>query len=379
MNERESQPTEEVLRRVEERFWLALQRAPVSVFQQDKNLRYTWVHNPPPGLNPRDILGKTDYDFLPPEEADRLSTLKRRVLETGKGTREEIQMTLQGEVQEYLLTVEPILNKESQVTGLSAAAINITEKKKTERELARAREQAQHPTPYEELEKQRAEWISLIAHDLRQPLTAISLAAGALIHHARTLSPSQKRQTETILNSTGRLQKMIEDLLDVSRLEAKQLTLERREVDLVTLTREILERAAGLTQGRPVRLETEGTLPPLLLDPRRFEQVLGNLLSNAAQYGDPETEIQVRLCKKEKEVEISVRHYGSPLPPEEQLKISPWLYRSPIHQTAKKTSGLGLGLYICRGLVEAHGGHFQAESTPDGITTFSFTLPLSCP
>jgi PAS domain S-box-containing protein len=124
--------TEAALRQSEERLRVALKNSPITVFNQDQNLRHTWVYNPTVDLDPSEILGKQDRDFLSEEDATVLTQIKRHVLETGRGAREEVKFTLQGQVFYYDLTVEPLLDANGEIIGVTCASVDITERKQME-------------------------------------------------------------------------------------------------------------------------------------------------------------------------------------------------------------------------------------------------------
>ena len=126
---------EEALRTSEERFRVALKNSPTTVFNQDTDLRYTWLYNLIPGLAAKQVVGKLDCEFLEPEDARRLVAIKRRVLTTRVGTREEVFITINGEVRYYKLTVEPLLGSDGEVTGITCAAMDITEIRAREQQL----------------------------------------------------------------------------------------------------------------------------------------------------------------------------------------------------------------------------------------------------
>ncbi|HIK14168.1 MAG TPA: PAS domain S-box protein [Leptolyngbyaceae cyanobacterium M33_DOE_097] len=130
--------TEEALRQSEERLRVALKNSPITVFNQDQNLRHTWLYNPTINLEPAEILGKQDRDFLSEEDAAVLTQLKRRVLETGLGAREEIKVTMPEQVFYYDLTVEPLFNGNEETIGITCASIDITERKQMELALRRS-------------------------------------------------------------------------------------------------------------------------------------------------------------------------------------------------------------------------------------------------
>ncbi|MEH1825621.1 MAG: response regulator [Nostoc sp.] len=142
----ERQQADNALRQSEERFRVALKNSPIFVYNQDRDLRYTWVYNPPSGLTVEKILGKQDLDIIPVEDAQHLITIKRGVLTTGIGTREEVSITIQDTTRYYDLTVEPLRNETQEIVGVTCASIDISERQAAlrERKLAeeKIREQA---------------------------------------------------------------------------------------------------------------------------------------------------------------------------------------------------------------------------------------------
>jgi signal transduction histidine kinase len=234
-------------------------------------------------------------------------------------------------------------------------------------------------TAARELERLRDEWAAIVAHDMAQPVSAIRLQAAGLaraavageagVEHAR-------RVGERIATMADRLGKMLGDLVDVSRLEAGRLELERRPLDLAGLVHAVLERSAGGLGGRSVRMEVGGALPTVLADAARLEQVLLNLLSNAAKYGVEGAPIEVALRPRDGGVEVAVTNAGAGIDADVVPQLFRRFSRAPRAKSGK-VPGLGLGLYISRQLVEAHGGRICVDSPPAGPTTFRFTLPAS--
>lgn len=226
-----------------------------------------------------------------------------------------------------------------------------------------------------ELERLREEWTTIIAHDLRQPVTVITGYAGILARLAQQhpAPAEEKTGTQHILSSAHQLNRMISDLLDVSRLEAGRLDLQRQRVDLPALVHQVVERTAEVTRGHPVRVSVLGDVPPVEADPGRIEQVLGNLLSNAAKYGYPEKEILVEVERHEGEVKMAVTNQGLGIAREDLPGVFDRFHRTR-QAEAGPVGGLGLGLFLAKGLVEAHGGRIWVESTPGESTTFRFTL-----
>jgi signal transduction histidine kinase len=216
----------------------------------------------------------------------------------------------------------------------------------------------------------REEFIPTVAHDLRGPISTIELST-TLLERMCPEGPTSARERGligTIAASSRTLGRMAGDLVDLSRIEAKQLTLNKERVDLRGLIGKVAERAQALTRGHRVSLALPEVATPVEVDPGRIEQVLDNLLSNAGKHAEPGTEIEVSVVARLREVEILVTNRGRSIPEEERAKLFLRFYQ------AKTGEGLGLGLYIVKGLVEAHGGRVWVVSA-GGATTFGFSLP----
>jgi signal transduction histidine kinase/DNA-binding response OmpR family regulator len=228
-----------------------------------------------------------------------------------------------------------------------------------------------------ELERLREEWASVIAHDLRQPVSVILFATESLrTQHAGEILERARKTLARIEGAALTLNRMINDLLDVSRIEARRLTLERREVDLASLVRELVDRTPEAA-GRCDASVGPGAEAPVWADPGRIEQALGNLLSNALKYGDPGTRIAVDLQRRGDEVEVTFTNAGRGIEPEDVPLLFDRFHRSCATRRSG-VPGIGLGLYITRSLVEAHRGRIWVESTPGVTTSFHVTLPVAC-
>jgi signal transduction histidine kinase len=226
-----------------------------------------------------------------------------------------------------------------------------------------------------ELERMREEWASIIAHDLRQPISVIALRS-ALLQRAR-LSHEHKNDVRQIHAAAERLNRMTSDLMDASLLETRRMQVALERLDLCQFLRDVVQRAPPGT--RPTKTRTPAGLRLFIKgDAERLEQVLANLLSNAVKYGAPETDIGLEIKHAYGNAEILVTNRGAGIPSDEL----PLLFDRYVRSRAAETGtarGLGLGLYIARGLVEAHHGHIWAESVPGDVTTFHVVIPLDGP
>ena len=230
-------------------------------------------------------------------------------------------------------------------------------------------------TTLKDLQRMREEWTTVIAHDLRQPIGFIEMASEFLpTLHSGVITDREKDMAHRIQSAAQSLARMVDDLLDMSLLEADRLKLERDWVDPRTLVRETIGRLSHLTGDRRVKVADKGGLVPVYVDPMRIGQVLGNLVSNAVKYGDKEGDIVVQLSRENSQVEVAVTNEGKGIDPQDMPRIFSRFSRSK-SSPGPGIRGLGLGLYIANGVIKAHGGRMWAESTPGKTTTFHMTLP----
>lgn len=219
--------------------------------------------------------------------------------------------------------------------------------------------------------------LSSVSHDLRTPLASIKASAGTLLATEGEWTEGDRRSLlSTIDREADRLNRIVGNLLDLSRIEAGALKPQKEWYDLAELTREVLARLHGALGDRPVALDIHGTLPPLELDYLMIDQVMTNLIENANKYCPPDTPIEITIGVAGDAMRVTVRDHGPGIPAAARDKVFDKFYR--IHPDGK-VSGSGFGLSVCRGLIEAHGGDIRVTDTPDGGAAFSFTLPLAAP
>ncbi|MHB1414190.1 MAG: sensor histidine kinase, partial [Chloroflexota bacterium] len=205
------------------------------------------------------------------------------------------------------------------------------------------------------------------------PVTAISGVAQLLV---RSLSKqgleADARNAEIVLRGARYLNSLIQELVESARLESGEGSLHKERIGLASLVADVVEGMAPAERGR-LRVEFSDYLPPTRADPHRVERALTNLIGNALKYSPEASVVLVRVRQANGEATVSVADEGVGIPPEELDHIFERHYRA---EAGKATEGMGLGLYIARLVVEAHGGRIWVESEVGKGSTFTFTLPL---
>ena len=214
-----------------------------------------------------------------------------------------------------------------------------------------------------------------MSHDLRTPLTAIAGAASGLLEESTPLDPATRRELcQTIAEEAHRLTRLVQNLLEMTRLEAGAVQVHTEWQPLEEVVGAALTRLEAQMLGRPLTIQLPADLPLVPLDSVLIEQVLLNLLDNALKYTPPGSPLALTAWATAEAVTVEVADRGPGLPPGEEQRIFEKFYRV---QGSAQPSGTGLGLTICRGLVEAHGGQMWAANRPGGGTVVRFTLPLT--
>ncbi len=234
----------------------------------------------------------------------------------------------------------------------------------------------QDMTPLEDLERLRADFLGMVSHELREPLTSIKGSTDTMLESLHSLDPAEIVQFLRIIKSqTERMRDLISQLLDVARIETGALAVSPEPADLASLVDEARNTFLSGGNRENLVIDLEPDLPRAMADRRRIVQVLGNLLTNAARYSGEDTPIRVSVALEDGSVSVSVADEGRGVEPERL----PFLFRKPSAPTdgeGDRDVGSGLGLAICKGIVDAHGGRIWAESEGIGLgTRFTFTLP----
>jgi PAS domain S-box-containing protein len=308
------------------------------------------------GYSAAEMLGQPNAILVPTDRPSELPGANNERLRRGEFVApfETVRRRKDGQVIDVSVSVSPIRNADGELVGASIVARDISDR----RALQRAQQ----------------EFIAMVGHELRNPLASLKGFAQLMQTRARY----DERAIRAIISQTNQLDRLTGDLVDASRLESGRLELQRHPVDLGALASAAVEQAQAETETHHLQLET--TPGPLEgdWDPDRIGQVLRNLLSNAIKYSPAGGEIVVRLERLDDQARISIRDHGIGISPEAHAHLFDRFYRAGSGSDTAR--GLGLGLYITRQLVEAHGGQVWAESEGPGQgSTFYVTLPPGSP
>jgi PAS domain S-box-containing protein len=228
-----------------------------------------------------------------------------------------------------------------------------------------------------ELQEQREDLLRAVSHDLRNPLSAVLGQAQLLERrlHRGECSGHEAQNASSIVAATRRMDGMIQDLVDAARTESGQIELNRQPVDMRAFALALRTQLAPSLETGRVEVQVPEGLPPVSADPARLERILTNLLSNALKYSAPGTPVTVSAAQRDGDLVTSVADRGPGISPEDLPRLFQRYFRTELRR--ERREGVGLGLYITRKLVEAHGGRIWVESELGKGSVFSFSLPLA--
>lgn len=274
------------------------------------------------------------------------------------------------------VVITALRNTEGELIGFGKVTRDLTQRKQAEDALrtALAREE-EAAAQLRELDFMKNEFVAMVAHDLRSPMAVMSGFAGMLTTRWDDISDEQKLDlVNRIEKATARLTRLVNDVLDVSRIEAGVLQYDRKAFDVSDLiNRAILEGVSDEDRER-VMVAAATNVPLVLGDEQRVWQVFLNLLSNALKFSPSDSLVHILIKPADEVCTVEVRDQGPGIDPEHHERVFDRFSKIPGSEDSK---GTGLGLYIARSMIEAQGGRLEVESTPGAGSVFTFTLPLA--
>jgi signal transduction histidine kinase len=231
-------------------------------------------------------------------------------------------------------------------------------------------------TRYREAEEMKSMFISVISHELKTPVALIKGYASTLRREDANWDEETVRESLAIIEEEGdRLHRLIDNLLEASRIQAGTLSLELSDVSLPKLAAKTVERFSVQTAGHELRLDFPPDFPPILADEERLQEVFSNLIGNAIKYSPDGGTIRIGGRAHSDFVELFVSDQGQGIPAGKQSGLFEPFYRVDA-TLGRPTQGVGLGLFLCKAIVEGHGGQIWVESSAGKGSTFRFTLPV---
>ncbi|PTL83341.1 PAS domain-containing protein [Vitiosangium sp. GDMCC 1.1324] len=365
-------------RQTEDRLHTLISYAPVVLFALDREGVFNLSEGhglEALGLKPGQVVGMSVFDLYRTEPA--LMAVVRRAL----GGDEFFSLNTLSTGRVYETHWVPLKDAEGRLAGTLGLAVDVTQRERESRWRAQLFEEAEEArAEAERAVRVRDEFLTIASHELKTPLTSLGLQLQTLLKRARQGGRPEDAETEQRLEKAQRqvqkLARMMDDLLDVSRVAEGRLRLELSDVDLVQVVREVMERLQEEAQRTGTPLELRGEEPVVgRWDRAKLEQVVTNLLSNAMKYGAG-APVELHVHSSGAMALLEVTDHGIGIAPEDVARIFGKFERAvPV----RKYGGFGLGLYIVRQLVEALGGVVDVDSTPGQGSVFHLVLPLAGP
>lgn len=251
---------------------------------------------------------------------------------------------------------------------------------RTEELQARNTELAQANAELQQLDEMKSDFVSLVSHELRGPLTSLNGGLEVVLQRGDDLPPASRRTLQVMAQESQRLTRFVNEILDVSRLEAGSLRLSPGPVPVIPMLRRAVDIFCDC-QDREIHWNVPKTIPPVWGDEVYLEKIISNLLENAVKYSTPQTPIELSVEMKNNHVKITVCDHGPGIPEELRERIFERFHRLE-HRDRARSQGWGLGLYFARMLAEAQGGIVELRSPvyddPNAPgSAFSVTLPIT--
>ena len=366
----------EELRRSQQIVEGILNTIPVRVFWKDKDLVYLGCNavfaNDAGFDNPKDIIGKNDYQMGWSEQAESYRKDDLQVIESGipKFHIEESQSTPEGKVITLLTSKLPLRGSNMDITGILGTYIDITDRKEAEDKLIFAKNKA------EEGDKLKTAFLHNISHEIRTPMNAI-VGFAALLGEPDLDAQTRQEYTEVIVQSSNHLLEIITDIVDISNIEANLVKIVKNEINVNSTLKSLYNQFIPKANEKKIKLIFETTLSDsdalIMTDSTKLNQILINLVSNALKF-TTDGSIKISYKVKDNFMEFCVADTGIGIAEEYHLKIFERFYQV-LHTFSKLYEGTGLGLAISKANVELMGGKIWLSSEPGIGTTFYFTIP----
>jgi len=364
---------EKALQESEQRYRTLVESITDIVFTLDREGKFTYLgptFQDATGYSVQSLIGHSFTEIIAPEYIESTVDRFRKGVSGEKIPLYEIELLLKdGERLPVELNVTSLLDAEGQAIGRLGVARDITQRKQSEKK-------AREVETLKEIDRMRSGLLANVSHELRTPLASIKGFTSTLLRTDVKWSEEEQRDfLETIDHESNRLIRLINDLLDMSRIDAGGLKLAKRSYQITEILDSISNGLAILTEHHRLQTIVPPDLPSVFVDEMRIGQVLTNLVENAVKFSAEGTQITIEAQPDDDQVNIIVTDEGIGIPIESQSKLFDRFYQAESIVTGRK-HGTGLGLSICKGIIEAHGGRIWVASKMGEGAKFGFTLPV---
>ncbi len=375
----ERERAKQALKESEERFRFAINGSPITVFNHDRQLRYSWIHNATlPGYKDGECLGRTDAEILGGEEGAKLMAIKRRVIDTELGIRTEISITARGDLRFFDLTVEPLRNAEGVTIGVAGTTADVTALRRSEQQIralnANLEWRVQERTVQLEATNQELEAFSFsVSHDLRAPLRRIDGFSRILLEdYADKLDEAGIASLRRVRTSSQDMAQLIEDLLNLSKVTRSEL--QSTPVNLSELACSVAVELQATEPDRRVEWAIEPDMVAPKADFHLLRIVFQNLFNNAWKFVRKQAapKIEFGATQREGLPVWYLRDNGAGFDMAQAHRLFKPFQR--LH-AASEFPGTGIGLATVRRIIHRHGGRVWAEGAVGKGATFYFTIP----
>ncbi len=365
--------TEEALRQVRDKAQRCLDLAGVMLVAIDANQKINLINKKGCeilGCREEEIIGKNWFDnFLPERVRDEVIAVFDKLMSGEIKQVEYFENPVLTKPRGETFIVwhsTPLMNEAGKTIGVLNSGEDITKQHLLQQKMVE----------YRELNKLKTDLLSTVSHELRTPLAIIKGYSTMLLDYDQRLDHQEKGEhLRSIDKATDRLTELVDHLLDMSRLEAGLLKLDRKPTSVLKVIEEAVTEAQLRAHRHRIVLQVRNRLPRISMDAKRIREVLDNLIDNACKYSREGTEVVVSSQRVGQELVVSVTDQGTGIATEELARVFDRMYRAEKRLTPEG-GGLGLGLSISKRLVEAHGGKVWVESELGKGSTFCFTLPI---
>ncbi|MBK0378477.1 PAS domain S-box protein [Mucilaginibacter sp. SD-g] len=312
------------------------------------------------GFSEAEAIGRHISLIIPEERIDEEDFIIGEIRKGNKVAHfQTIRQRKDGSLVPISLSVSPIIDKNGNIIGASKIARDISGEQELYRKL-------------KEINAKKDEFIALASHELKTPLTSINGYLQLL--EQRISDKKSKDFVQKMRHQVTRLTELVDDILDVSKIEAGKLKLHKAEFDILKVVKNTIDLIANANPGHQLALHTSVKFCNLKGDEHRIEQLLINLLTNAIRYSPDSNKVEIFVSTEQDDVKIGVKDFGLGISQEKLPNIFSRFYR--VDDSDTSVSGLGIGLYLCYEIVTRHHGMIWAESKPGFGSTFWFTLPI---